>query len=102
MSYGGFSHGATLDRTEKALHTLKPFKRQGYGMSAVEGAVQFFGQLPAEHIEQYRTDRPRYTVLSYDTPIAWITQDGTVRQPAVKYSQTTTQHQYACQYHLNR
>jgi hypothetical protein len=32
-------------------------------------------------------------VLSYRTPIAWVTTDGKVHFPARRYSLTTTQHQ---------
>lgn len=105
MSYGGFSHGTARDRTEQALHDRRPFSRRGYAMSAIEGSVNTlfpanFGELPAEQVEQYKADKPVYTVLSYQTPIAWITSSGLVRIPEVKYSLTTTQHQRTCKYHL--
>jgi len=52
------------------------------------------GLLPPEWEAMYREDKPVYTVLSYDTPIGWIAANGMLRVPPVKYSPTTTQHQY--------
>ena len=63
-------------------------------MSAVDGPVSYTDRLPTEHVTTYRNDQPVYTVLSYNTPIAWITRSGLVRIPDVKYSPTTTQHQW--------
>jgi hypothetical protein len=108
MSYGGFSHGPALDRTERALRERRPFRRSGYHMWAIEGHYDpavwpVLGRLPAEHAEQFRADAERgiaYTVFSYQTPIAWVTSSGLVRIPDVKYSPTTTQHQWACQLYL--
>lgn len=105
MSYGGYSHGTTRERTEQDLRARRPFRRRGYGMSAIEGSVGSgpwapFGRLPEEYIAQYQVDEPVYTVLSYKTPIAWVASSGLVRIPPVKYSPTTTQHQHACRFYL--
>jgi hypothetical protein len=116
MSYGGFSHGAAYERTVQALRERKPFRRSGYNMSAVEGcsSLHFFGELPREWSHIYKMDAGAgwghdegnygegivYTVLSYETPIAWVTRAGLVRIPNVKYSTTTTQHQWTCRAHL--
>lgn len=53
------------------------------------------GRLPAHWEAEYRHDRAEivYTVVSYDTPIAWVKRDGTVVEPPVKYSVTTSKHQ---------
>jgi hypothetical protein len=53
------------------------------------------GSLPEPFRAQLFYGRPDYVVFSYDTPIAWhdsVTGEWTV--PAVRYSVTTTQHQY--------
>lgn len=35
----------------------------------------------------------QYIVLSYDTPIAWVTEDGWTYRVQQKFSQTTSKHQ---------
>jgi hypothetical protein len=101
MSHGGYSHGQARKDTEEALSERRPFRRFGFKMWAREGYDRLtFGGLSTEWIDQLREDDPTYTVYSYGTPIAWVTRGGVVRQPPVKYSPTTTQHQHTCQYHL--
>lgn len=51
------------------------------------------GSLPHVHRCRLAGDDPDYVILSYDTPIAWHA-DGTWRVPNVRYSLTTTQHQW--------
>lgn len=96
MSYGGFSHGAAADRTVADLKARRPFRRSGYHMWAIEGigADRFLGKLPCWWRGRLLADRPAYTVYSYETPIAWVTAGGLLRIPSVKYSPTTTQHQW--------
>jgi hypothetical protein len=65
-------------------------------MRTVDGPTLPTGQrLPIEWRRQYLRDEPYiiYTVLSYDTPIAWVLETGEVRIPPVKYSRTTSGHQ---------
>ncbi len=97
------THGKTREMVIASLEGKKPFKTSG-SFSAVEGAVESFGQLPKEFAEDYmievKNDDVIYTVLSYKTPIAWVLRDGTVTIPAVKYSQTTTQQQTMCRVYL--
>lgn len=90
-----------MNRTTIAQHEapdyirdLKPFRASH--LSAVKGRVTRTGDLPAEHREQYEADDVLYTVLSYETPIGWVTYDGTARMPSLRYSLTTTQHQHVC------
>lgn len=91
------THGKAANDTRKALAAHEPFKRHGFAMSAVAGAVNDTGQLSFEHREQYRADadagRITYTVLSYRTPIAWVLDTGEVVRPDARYSPTTSQHQ---------
>jgi hypothetical protein len=101
MSYGGYSHGRNLSDTEQALHERRTIRRRrGNAMWAMEGQPWSTGIMPADLAREYRADDPTYTVMSYDTPIAWVTRAGLVRIPDVKYSPTTTQHQWTCKYHL--
>lgn len=41
-----------------------------------------------------------YVAYSYSTPIAWVTHDGTVTVPDVKYSSTTSRQQTLCRAYL--
>jgi len=65
---------------------------------AVSGAMNETGRLPLEWRHRYRADQDiiAYTVYSYSTPIAWVTETGHVEIPDVGYSLTTTRHQNNC------
>ena len=90
--------------TREALMDREPFDTYG-ALSAVSGYVLYTGQLPEPWATQYRNSRDHitYTVMSYQTPIAWVLDDGTVVIPRelsgrnqgqpVKYSRTTSGHQ---------
>lgn len=79
---------------------------------ATEGSITGgLGQLPAEWQARYRADAGpgkffiSYTVMSYETPIAWVVLDENglaeaVRIPRVDYSTTTARAQHSCRLHL--
>lgn len=98
------THGRARQLTIDALQTRTPFARKGYSMQGVEGAVSSTGRMPSGSAGMYRAnaeaDMIAYTVLSYSTPIAWVTREGTVIIPETKYSQTTTQQQSLCHVYL--
>lgn len=96
------SHGRARRDTERALENRTPFRRSGFAMSAIEGAVSDTGRMPEEFAQEYNDARDKivFTVLSYFTPIAWVLIDGTVVVPRHRYSQTTSQHQSACRTYL--
>jgi hypothetical protein len=76
------------------LATLQQFKTHG-ALWATDW-VSYTGRLPREWDKQYGEDLYdgiRYTVLSYATPIGWVTAEGDVRIPDVHYSVTTSRHQ---------
>lgn len=91
------THGKARTDTINALVNRKPFNRSGFGMTAVAGAASSTGRLPDEYASQYRqaagAQLIAYTVLSYATPIAWVTTSGMVVVPAESYSVTTSHHQ---------
>lgn len=62
-----------------------------------ETAVSSYGRLPSEWRHNlFQADSHgdiAYIVYSYETPIAWVLQDGTEVRPPVKYSVTTSKHQ---------
>ncbi|MFD5701321.1 hypothetical protein [Streptomyces lasiicapitis] len=79
----------------EALARHEPFDTYG-AFRAVDGYCLPFGtRLPPEWRERYQADGDEiaYTVLSYQTPIAWVLRSGVVAIPTVKYSRTTTGHQ---------
>lgn len=84
-------HVITQDEARERIRDRQPFRASA--LSAVEGATGT-GDLPAELAAMYDEHRPSitYTVLSYETPIAWYAGDlWYVVQP--RFSVTTTQHQ---------
>lgn len=78
------------------IRSLDAFSTFG-ALSAVAGAVTRTGKLPEPWKELYGSQREGrdviYTVLSYDTPIAWVLMDDTAIIPGVRYSTTTSKHQ---------
>lgn len=84
----------TLDQAEGKIKELEPFRlRSGETLTGGPAVVGVYGFLP----ERYREDHDQavYVVTSYDTPIAWVNQDGTKTVPDVGYSAATGQHQMA-------
>jgi hypothetical protein len=76
------------------LAQREPF--QGYTMAAYNPPVLWTtGQLNRWERERYEVAQHQiiYTVLSYGTPIAWITEDGQIYHVAQKFSVTTSKHQ---------
>jgi hypothetical protein len=61
------------------------------------GKYQYVGNLDLAVQRQYFADVEQhgiaYLVLSYETPIAWVTRNNIRRVPDVRYSPTTTNHQ---------
>lgn len=98
------THGKARTSTIRALGNREPFKRNGFNMRGESGATFLKGYLPDAYWEQYSTLASNgmitYTVLSYNTPIAWVTVSGTVVIPDVSYSATTTHHQSLCKVYL--
>lgn len=98
------THGRARELTISALSNRKAFKRSGFAMQGVEGAVSGTGRMPAGSANMYRAnaevDMVAYTVVSYGTPIAWVTREGMVIIPDAKYSVTTTHHQNLCRVYL--
>jgi hypothetical protein len=98
------THGKAREVTINALSNLKPFKRSGFAMKGIEGAVDTLGRLSNDMRALYKADSDniKYTVVSYSTPIAWVLNDDSVRIPDDKYSVATTQHQGMCKVYLNQ
>lgn len=70
-------------------------------MWALRGRSSQMGQLPHGTWRVYYEELPvMYTVMSYDTPIAWITFNNISFVPNVFYSRTTSHHQNLALVHL--
>lgn len=82
---------------EEYIQKHMPFK-SGRMRGTIDPVYGFYGRLPSVWQEIYKRDRNDivYTVLSYDTPIAWlrVNVDGTMTWfiPWVIYSTYTTRH----------
>lgn len=92
---------------EYCLSNLKPFTSGTGKFRAFEGQLNGdLGRLPEAWAERYCVDtrlfRVSYTVMSYDTPIAWVLSDvdGDVHEiviPNVRYGTiTASEHQSPC------
>lgn len=84
-------------RIPDALRTRETF--EGNSMYAVRMLASHVstGQLSGDDLKAFRAIQGEaYVVKSYNTPIAWITEDGTVTIPDTKYSATTSRQQNLC------
>lgn len=103
VMYG--SKGAQVRGPEGLLARCIPFKTNGnifaHRYNQDPGTLSgYTGAPPASRGElppQYKIPADAvYVVFSFETPIAWVQEDGTVTIPDVRYSNTTTVHQTAC------
>lgn len=76
------------------------FRREEFRIGNLSGSYNLLpeGDLPKQYrvgIKDIATKSGvRYVVRSYETPIAWVEVTGEIVVPPVRYSHTTTQHQY--------
>lgn len=87
----------TLAEAEEKIRNEEPFRLKGWTrgvptLSAAPWIIHQYGALPEQY--QHEVRHARYVVWSYETPIAWVTEDGTKVLPDIGYSPTTGQHQY--------
>ena len=77
----------------KMIAARMPFDTYGSAMGT-NLARQHTGSMPEAWADVYKRDGEHitYTILSYDTPIAWVLDDGMWRVPDVYYSVTTARH----------
>lgn len=92
--------GAGYARLEHALRNRLPFTTGG----ALRGAYHttdtvyrgYLGWLNDDEANRFMIDHLAgitYVVWSYDTPIAWVRDDGTVYRVSQRFSATTSRHQ---------
>lgn len=87
----------TQRKADEYIRDRLPFRAGG--LSAKAGPPQHLsdaGLLPDEWAVKFLRSNATYVVYSYDTPIAWVEEDGTEIMPPARYSLTTSQHQYVC------
>jgi hypothetical protein len=77
-----------------AIRTRSHFTASGHMSGRSGGGLAYGHRLRGDLLAEYRDvladGSIRYTVYSYETPIAWVTADGTVRVPDVYYTRTTS------------
>jgi hypothetical protein len=96
------TRGKVAKTTSRSLYDHTAFGCKGSDIWAVEGTVSELGRLDSMWASLYAVqhDEIVYTVLSYDTPIAWVLRTGAVIIPDAKYSVTTSHHQSLCKVYL--
>jgi hypothetical protein len=88
------TRGAKRANLVRALQDHLPFATSGAlrGNAYNNGNT---GRLVGADLDRYHADANKiiYVVISYNTPIAWVTQDGTVYNVGMSFSATTSKHQ---------
>jgi len=87
--------GSNSWQAREALADRKAFKTYGSFKATGPEALPWGNRLPADWRERYERqyDEITYVVWSYDTPIAWVLEDGSVIKVNHKWSVTTSKHQ---------
>lgn len=84
---------ATRKEAGELIKQHKPFRASAMRAHLTTSRTLAPGYLPAEWLQAYIRDRPTYVVISYDTPIAWWSDERGWVIPNVFYSHTTSKHQ---------
>jgi len=79
-------------RAAALVAALVPFSNSSGTFRGVAGYPGTLGELPHPWRSTFPTRGVDYTIMSYDTPIAWRV-GGVWTMPDVRYSQTTSVHQ---------
>ncbi len=88
------------DRVADHIRRHEPFRYSGLALTAITGKGGT-GRMEDDDLTRYRADDVAYTVYSYATPIAWVTNTGQVRISRATYSVTTRQHIGICRVALD-
>ena len=88
------TRGAKRANLVRALQDHLPFRTSGAlkGIACNDGIT---GMLRGSDLDRYHADANKiiYVVKSYNTPIAWIVEDGTVYNVGMSFTRTTSAHQ---------
>ncbi len=83
-------------QSREAINNREDFVNSTGSLRGVRGKPSLPWQHWLDDAEKarYTADFPllEYVVFSYDTPIAWMTEDGHLYRVAQKFSSTTSQH----------
>ena len=87
----------------KMIAARMPFDTYGSAMGT-NLARQHTGSMPEAWADVYKRDGEHivYTILSYDTPIAWVLDDGTYVLIEDRITPTTARHQETARLALER
>lgn len=88
----------TNNKVASYWRALRSFRNSTSSLIGYDGDVARHlgaGRLEGAERDRWFADRDHllFVVLSYNTPIAWVTKDGVVHRVADKFSVTTTRHQ---------
>jgi hypothetical protein len=71
----------------------KPFSNSTGNLRGFPGRPSTFGWLSQENRAKFPDKGVTYTIMSYDTPLAWRLEDGSWVMPKASYSPTTGKQQ---------
>lgn len=80
-------------RAGELVAKRQPFSNNGGTFRGIVGRPDTLGWLPEEWRKVWDRSRVLYTIMSWDTPIAWLTGTGEWVVPDVSYSPTTSRQQ---------
>lgn len=84
---------AARHRAGELVSQRLPFSNTSGSFRGIVGRPSTLGWLPDEYRKKWDTSRVMYTIMSFDTPIAWLCGTGEWVVPAVSYSATTSRQQ---------
>lgn len=81
------------ERAGELVAKRQPFSNNTGSFRGIVGRPDTFGWLPDEYRRMWDSGRILYTIMSFDTPLAWLMGTGEWVVPDVYYSPTTSRQQ---------
>ncbi len=91
-----FTRSTDKSKVLQAIYSFKPVRNSTGSLWGEAMTNPPKGHMPDWLYDALRASQPKYVVLSYGTPIAWLSWGNTRlvwTMPDVKYSRTTSIHQ---------
>lgn len=80
-------------RAGELVSKRQPFSNHTGSFRGIAGRPDTLGWLPEEYRRMWDNARILYTIMSFDTPLAWLKGTGEWVMPDVSYSPTTSRQQ---------
>lgn len=93
----GGVYGRRAAALREAVEKAVPFRNGNGNLRGFEGRHTSTGRLNPDEAHAYRTDDVIFTVVSFDTPIAWLRSNGRAHYVGQYMSPTTARHLAAVQ-----